>query len=385
MCSQVKDLARFFLSAALCVAPVSQGAEIPAGSVAVKVFKVGVLLSDTGELKDAGIEMRRAVDLAARDFDMKNKGKARMELVHLDDGSRVDGATAQAEALIRKHRVDAVVGPLFFAGVSVSAPLFEAARIPVVVPLARSGRWGAGKNTRFLGVDEFRRGEALGKFSRTKLSARVAVLVDELSSDSSRAFNDGFAKAFVTKKTSLKQRLGFVSAAEEATRRLAEIAAIKPDVVALPTTSWEGARAFLDAAPVSGVSAVFLGSSAWAPSSEAPDAKPVAAPVGHFFADDFAPDNPLSRDFVEAYRKAYSLQASRVAALSFEAVSILGQAFVLSKLQSGAALQKALAASHGFNGVSGKLRFRSDSTPDRAILVRETTQSGVSRLRSTEQ
>ncbi|MEO5667728.1 MAG: ABC transporter substrate-binding protein [Bdellovibrionota bacterium] len=371
--SAFKDLGRFFLSAALFCGPLAHAES--------KVLKVGVLLSDTGDLKATAIEMRRAVQLAARLFNEKHAGKAEIQFVFADDASRVQGASTKAEWLVRDQKVDAVIGPSFLAGASVSAPLFATAGIPVIVPLARTQKWGETSNTRFLQIEESRMGAALAGFARRSLSAKNAALVDDLSSDSSKAFNDGFKTAFDSKKTPVKDRLGYVSAANEAPQLLAALSKLKVDVVSLPSTQWDAARVFLGTAAAAGVSAVFLGSSAWSPSGPA---------IGHFFVDIFSVTLPASRDFVEIFHqddakdlKNKAPDPSRLAALSFEAVSIFGQAFDRAGLQTKAPLQKALDGPAFFEGVSGKLRFRSDGTPERDILVLETTKSGIPRYRET--
>jgi branched-chain amino acid transport system substrate-binding protein len=375
--SKVKDLGRIFLGIALCV-----GALSPALHAApIKVFKVGVLVSDTGDLKSAGGEMRRAAELAAKDFDAKHSGRARLQLVFVDDESRAEAASQRAESLIREHKVHAVVGPSFLAGATAAASLFSAAGVAFVVPLARASNWGADKNTRFLRVEDFRLGEALANFANSKLSAKSVVLIDEATSDASKSFNDGFLKASSKKKVKVLARLNYVSVVDEAPKLLTEIAKHKPDVVSLPTSSWEAARAFLDPAPSQGVPAIFLGGASWGSNI---DKGKTPGPIGHFFADVYSTSFKGSRSFVDRFREIHTSEPSRLEALSYEAVSVLGQAFARAGYQGAVPLQKVLRAPLPFEGVSGKLQFRSDSTPERDVLVLETTQSGIPRFRQLQ-
>jgi branched-chain amino acid transport system substrate-binding protein len=375
--TKVKDLARNFLGIALF--SVAQPHALRAAPV--KVFKVGVLVSDTGDLKSAGVEMRRAAVFAAKDFDAKYAGHARLQLVFVDDESRAEAASRRAESLVHEHKVQAVVGPSFLAGATAAASLFSAAGIAFVVPLARVSNWGADKNTRFLRVEDFRLGEALANFAATKLSAKNVVLVDEATSDASKSFNEGFLKAGTKKKIKTLARMSFVSSAEESPKLLSEIAKLKPDVVSLPTSSWEAARAFLDPAPSQGVPAIFLGAPSWGANV---DKAKLPGPIGHFFADVYSTSFTGSRVFVDRFREAYASEPGILEALSYEAVSILGQAFVRAGFQGGVPLQKVLKAPLPFEGVSGKLQFRSDSTPQRDVLVLETTQSGIARFRQIQ-
>jgi branched-chain amino acid transport system substrate-binding protein len=375
--SKVKDLGRIFLGIALCWLSSTSAL----GAAPIKVFKVGVLVSDTGDLKSAGVEMRRAAVFAAKDFDAKHAGRARLQLVFVDDESRAEAAAQRAETLVREHKVQAVVGPAFLAGATAAASLFSAAGIAFVVPLARASNWGADKNTRFLRVEEFRLGEALANFAASKLSAKSVVVVDEATSDASRSFNDGFLKASAQKKLKTSPRLSFVSFAEESPKLLSEIAKLKPDVVSLPTSSWEAARAFLDPAPSQGVPAIFLGGSSWAGGGEK---SKVPGPIGHFFVDVFSTSYKGSRAFVDRFRGAHGAEPSVLEALSYEAVSVLGQAYTRAGFQAAVPLQKVLKAPLAFEGVAGRIQFRSDSTPQRDLLVLETTQSGIARFRQVQ-
>jgi branched-chain amino acid transport system substrate-binding protein len=368
--SKVKDLGRIFLSAALsfpCLV-----------FAAPKVFKVGVLLSETGELKDSGGEMRRAVDLAVKDFNAKHAARAKMEAVFLDDESKVESASQKAELLLKTHKVQAVVGPSFLAGAAVAAPLLEAANVPVVLPLSRTANWGAGKNTRFLQVEASRLGQVLAGFAHETLKAKSVALIDESTSDASKNFNDGFARHLAQKGVKVVGRLAYVSAKDEAPKLLSELSKLKADVVVLPSASWESARAFLDPAASSGVPAIFLGSNTWGKGLLAAKGP---SPIGHFFAEMFSVSDPASRAFVESFRKAYDVDPSTLSALSYEAVSILGQAYQRAGFQGEVPLQKVLRAPLDFLGVAGKIRFESDSTPRRQVIVLETTQSGIPRFR----
>ncbi len=375
--SKVKGLARIFLGIALFTLPQPHALR----AAPVKVFKVGVLVSDTGDLKSSGVEMRRAAVFAAKDFDAKHAGHARLQLVFVDDESRAEAASQRAESLVREHKVQAVVGPSFLAGATAAASLFSAAGIAFVVPLARASNWGADKNTRFLRVEDFRLGEALANFAASKLSARSVIVVDEATSDASKSFNEGFLKASSKKKMKTLARMSFVSFAEESPKLLGEIAKLKPDVVSLPTSSWEAARAILDPAPSQGVPAIFLGASSWGFSL---DKGKAPGPIGHFFADVYSSSFKGSRVFVDRFQEAHASEPSTLEALSYEAVSVLGQAFARAGFRAEVPLQKVLKASLPFEGVSGKLQFRSDSTPQRDVLVLETTQSGIPRFRQIQ-
>jgi|GEM_PF-2869139 len=380
--SKVKDLGRILLSAALFSAAASQAAEDHSetrSKSSAKVFKVGVLLSLTGDFKATGVEIRQGAQIAAHEFADHSGGKARIELVFVDDESSVEVASRRAEALVREHKVHAVVGPSFLAGASVAAPLFETAKIPFVVPLSKTATWSASKNARFMRLEEAKLGDALARFALKNLRVKTFALIDEATSDASKSFNDGFSRALAAqKKIRNVGRFSFIGANEEAPKLLGELAKLKADAVSLPTTSWEAARAFLDLAPASGVPALFLGSSSWAIPAEA---KKVPGPIGHFFADVFSVSQPGARGFIESFRKEYSEDPSGLAAMSFEAVSVLGQAYRKAGYQDEGKLQVALQASTGFDGIAGKLRFDRDSSPVRDVVIMETTQSGIPRFR----
>ncbi len=374
--TEVRKIAGIFLGAALIMFWGTSGLRAESS----RVFKVGILASQSGELKDAGAEMRRAVELFSTQVLSRQSSNLRMEWVYLDDESRVEGASRRVEEALRAGRVQAVVGPSFPMGATVSAPLFETAQVPLLVPLAKPLSAPDSRHTFYLRVAEQRQGQALAAFALKSLGAKTAVLVDDLSSDASKAFNDAFRKHFAGKNIKILARLAYSDPTAEASGLLGQIAKHNPDVIVLPTRSWNRARPFIGAASASGVRGVFLGSDRWMESID--DKEPI--PLGHYFAASFSLGQPESRSFVQAHIELHKLPPTELTVATYEALSVLWQALQKSSSASRPteAVTKGLSSGAIFEGVSGPLRFRSRPTDvERGVVILETARFGGPRFR----
>lgn len=98
----------------------------------------------------------------------------------------------------------------------------------------------------------------------------------------------------------------------------------------------------------------------------------LAALQGGWFA---APDNRGFNAFAGRYRARYNSDPTRLATLSYDAVSL---AAALARTQGSQRFSEAVLTNpSGFAGADGVFRFRPDGTNDRALAVQEIRNNGV--------
>ena len=85
---------------------------------------------------------------------------------------------------------------------------------------------------------------------------------------------------------------------------------------------------------------------------------------GAWFA---APDNSGFNAMAQRYRAKFNSEPTRLATLSYDAVTLAG---ALARNPDGFS-QRALTAVSGFNGADGVFRFRADGTNERGLAVME--------------
>jgi hypothetical protein len=98
----------------------------------------------------------------------------------------------------------------------------------------------------------------------------------------------------------------------------------------------------------------------------------VPALQGGWFA---APDNRGFNAFAARYRARFNSEPTRLATLSYDAVSL---AAALARTQGSQRFSEAVLTNpSGFAGADGVFRFRTDGTNDRALAVLEIRSGGV--------
>ncbi|MGP4110061.1 bifunctional serine/threonine-protein kinase/ABC transporter substrate-binding protein [Streptomyces sp. 4N509B] len=143
----------------------------------VRIAVQGPLTGDNSALgRDMVAAVRLAVDQANQSGDHPD---LRFEVVEADDHGADDTAIAAAQATIDDGRVLAVVGPAYSSAAQAAGPLYSAAGLTAVTPLATSPRLAENTPSTLLrGVpDDRQAGEAIGDL----LAGVASVVVDDAS------------------------------------------------------------------------------------------------------------------------------------------------------------------------------------------------------------
>jgi branched-chain amino acid transport system substrate-binding protein len=218
-------------------------------------------------------------------------------------------------------------------------------------------------------------GRLMARFALRQLAARRAAILKKADSSYSQGLAEQFALAFaeggtvVWESTYMAGDLHF----ELLLRHLEERA---PDVVFVPGHGPDVGR-ILKQAHYLGIETRFLGGDGWGKGVLGFSGSKAAE--GHYFSNHWHQDvaNQASRSFVKAYRERYRepLIASS-AALAYDALLLLEDAVVRAGSLDRAAVRGALAATRGFQGVTGELSFDANGDPVKKEAVIQRYESG---------
>jgi branched-chain amino acid transport system substrate-binding protein len=86
----------------------------------------------------------------------------------------------------------------------------------------------------------------------------------------------------------------------------------------------------------------------------------------HYSFDDPA---PAVQKFVAAYRSAYKAEPDSIAALSYDALRLAADAMARAGSTEGKRVRDALAATKGFEGVTGTITMDADRNPDKLPVI----------------
>jgi ABC-type branched-subunit amino acid transport system substrate-binding protein len=307
-----------------------------------------------------GISLRNGADLA-----IKESGGNDITLMVLDDHSTPEGAAQAAQAALGAG-AELIVGPLFAPGVREVGRIARAAGRPVIA--FSTDETVAGRGVYLLSFLIEGYVDRIMDFATSKGKKSFAVMAPQ---------ND-YATIAVNEFQQEASRLGVrvVTIARYAPGQPADgaqqIAGVAGDIDALFIPEQADGMAGVTAALQSaGVKTQLLGTGIWN------DARVIKLPAmnGAWFA---APESAGFNAFASRYRAKYNNDPTRLATLSYDAVSLVA---ALARTQGSQRFsERVLTNPSGFNGADGVFRFRVDGPNDRGLAVLQISSGSATVL-----
>jgi branched-chain amino acid transport system substrate-binding protein len=330
--------------------------------------KVALLLPLTaaGDQAQIALSMKQAAEMALIDA-----GNSGITLISKDTAGTAQGAAAAAQQAMTEG-AELILGPLLGAEVQAVAPLAQAQNIPVIAFSSSSGVAGNGVYLMsFLPEEEVsnivRHVASTGKTSIAAMLPKVqyGLAVEKALVAAGQHYGVTIAavERFPRNNLSIVDPANKVVAAVNDPSRNIQALLIAEGGDLLRTIGAALKKAGYDQNRTQ-----TLGTGLW----DNPVTSSTSIALGGIYAG-VSPD--LVQRFDERYKGAYGTRPSRLASLSYDAVSL---AIILSKGESG---QRFSAASitnpEGFQGINGLFRFRPNGIIERGLSILEVTSSGV--------
>ncbi|MGE0045048.1 MAG: penicillin-binding protein activator [Hyphomonadaceae bacterium] len=327
------------------------------------ITRVGLLLPFSTRPADASA-LFSAAELALFDH-----GNQNMLLIPRDSGGDEAAAAAAGQALLRDG-ADIVIGPVLREGVEGVAGVVRRENVPVIG--FSSDRTVAGNGVYLLSFqleDEVAR---LVSFAASR-NIRTIALLAPANEYGRRVEQSLRAEAQRRGVTIVRSELYARSDQEagNAAERLARALAANPAqgiVIAETGSALRATGPGLLRGGLNSREVQLLGTSAWAGS----DAHREPTLAGGWYV---APDPSARTDFERRYRGAYNTDPTRLASLSYDAVSLA--ALLSNDRGPGGFTRQGIERSDGFMGSDGLFRFRADGSIERGLAIMEVRANGV--------
>jgi ABC-type branched-subunit amino acid transport system substrate-binding protein len=335
--------------------PASDGRTIGSGSVKIALL---LPLTSPGQGAVAGASMRNAAELAMADFENPD-----LTILVKDDRGSAEGARAAAEEALAEG-AELIVGPLFAPSVQAAAQVAKQAGRPVVAFSTDATVAGRGVYLlSFLAQEEVDRIVAYA--ARQGKQSFAALVPDNTYGHVVEAqFREAAAKQGARVVAIERYAPGQPAEAVQRVAPLVTGGGAQADALFLPGTA-EGLPAVAQALTQAGFDPQKvkpLGTGVW----NDPRIFRNAALQGGWFA---APDSAGFNSFANRYRAKFNADPTRIATLSYDAVSL---AAALVRTQGSQRFaEPVLTNPSGFAGADGVFRFKPDGTNDRALAVLE--------------
>jgi branched-chain amino acid transport system substrate-binding protein len=334
------------------------GDQIGTGSVHVALI---VPLTQAAGPSIVGASLRNAAELA-----LSENGASDLTIFVKDDHSTPEGARAAAQAAIDEGD-ELIIGPLFSPSTREVGRLTRAANKPVIAFSTDASAAGPGVYLLSFLVENYV--DRIIDFAASKGKKSIAALIPD--SDYGRVAEAEFQQDAARRGLRVMgiehyQPQTMAAAVQKIAALGDQIDAlfIPEQAEAMPAMAQALAAAGLDSKRVQ-----LLGTGLWN------DARVLRLPPlqGAWFS---APDNAGFNAFAQKYRAKFNADPTRIATLSYDAVSL---AVALARTQGAQRFSEAVLTNRaGFNGADGVFRFRGDGQNERALAVFQITNSAAS-------
>lgn len=336
----------------------------------------GIVIGEYGSLSGSeatfGVSSQEGIELAAEEINAAGGALGKKIVLKVEnDESLEDKVAAAVQKLINLHGAKVILGEVASGRSLVGGPVCENARIPMVTHASTNPAVTQGKKYvfRICWTDDFQ-GEAMAKFAFEALHAKKAGVLTAINQAYSKGLSDFFKKTFTS--------LGGQIVADESYQggqkdkdfkaQLTNIKAKNPDVLFIPGY-YTDVGLIATQARQAGLSIPMLGGDGWDSEELLREAKDVIE--GCYYSNHYAvdEDRPEIKTFVETYKAKYKKTPDAMAALGYDAMRIVADAIERAKSTNGDAIQKALAETKDFKGVTGKITIDENHNAQKPLVV----------------
>ena len=343
------------LGSLLACGPGSDQGTAGAGGAAGPI-PIGHVASLTGDTATFGQSTDRGMRMAIEEINANGGALGRpLELLSEDDRSITEEARTAALKLLQRDQVVALLGEIASSRSLAAAPEAQRAQVPMISPGSTNPKVTEVGDYIFRAcfIDPFQ-GTVMARFATEELKARKVAILFDFKQDYSVGLADFFRKTFTQLGGEIVADERYTSGDIEFRAQLTTIRAAKPDAIFVPGYYTELGLIAKQAREL-GIDVPLLGGDGW--DSEKTLEIGGAAVEGYYFSSHYAADSdsPKVQAFVRRYKEKYAQTPDAMAALGYDTVGILADALDRAGDTSGAKLRDAIAATQGYEGVTGRI------------------------------
>lgn len=333
---------------------------------------IGHYGSLTGSEATFGQNSSGGIRLAIKEFNAAGGLNGRsIELKEYDTKGDAREAGVVVTRLVTSDRVTAVLGEVA-SGLSLAgAPVCQENRVPMISPSSTNPRVTKVGDMvfRVCFIDPFQ-GYVCARFATEHRKAkRVGVLYDQ-AAPYSAGLAEEFRKAFTTMGGEVTTEQTYNAGDQDFTAQLTTIRGTSPDLIFVPGYYTDVGNIALQARKL-GITVPLLGGDGWT----SPQLAKIAGDAieGSFYSDHYSPQDPSPaiRGFIERFQKEHNYTPDSMAALGYDAAMLLFDAMKRAKSLDGPDLAAAIAATNGFQGVTGNITINGERNAVKPAVILE--------------
>jgi branched-chain amino acid transport system substrate-binding protein len=365
--------------------PQATGAS-PAAAVG-DVIILGHVGSLTGNEATFGDSTDKGLKLAIEEANARGgvKGK-RIELKTYDNQGKPEEAAIAATRLVVNDHASILLGEVASRRSLAMAPIADENKVPMISPASTNPKVTKDGDRvrpyvfRVCFIDPFQ-GTVMARFARETLKlGKVAVLRD-VGNDYSVGLADYFLTRFKELGGAIVDDQSYKAGDQDFKAQLTAIKGKKPEGIYIPGYYTDVALIARQAREL-GLRQPLMGGDGW-------DSAKLfeiggRALDGCYYSNHYSPDDPSPRiqEFVARYKAKFGAVPDTMAALGFDAGQIAVDAMTRARELTGPAIRDAIAATSGFQGVTGVITIGADHNAAKSAVVL-AIQNGAARWVAT--
>jgi branched-chain amino acid transport system substrate-binding protein len=335
-----------------------------------EAVKIGEVNPITGAIGRYGATCHQGIQLA---IDRANSsggvlGK-KIALLTEDNQSQAGQTSTIVRKFVTQDKVVAIIGDLTSSATLEGGPIAQAAKIPMVTPLATNPKVTEIGDYifRVCFIDEFQ-GRVMARFALENLKTKKAAILTDTKQDYSVGLSGFFKETYVKGAGSVVREQSYSSGDTDFRAQLTSIKAAGPDVVFVPGYYPE-VGIILKQARQLGLKVPFIGCEAW----DSPALLQVAgkAADGCYFSNQFSAGDPspVVQEFGKIYREKFGSLPDNFAALGYDAANVVLDAIKRADSTDPTVIRDAIAQTKGFPGVSGNITIDAQRNASKPAVI----------------
>lgn len=345
-----------------------------ASYAAADSIKVGAVFPMSGPQSTYGEESLNGVQMALENLKKSDPAlAAKIQLVREDEKSNPIDAANAVKKILNVDKVDVVFGTVASSStLSMTSAVLEAKKI-LVTPASTNPEVTKKGDTIFRTcfIDPFQ-GSVLANFALNNLGKKKAAILLDHKSDYSKGLAQFFEEAYKAGGGTIVATESYEAGKKDFKTQLTKIRGKRPDVLLVPGY-YQEVGLIMKQAKQMGFQVTMLGGDGW----DSPTLFELAgadAVKDHYFSSHFAPDDtdPAVQAFVKEYTAKFKKAPGAMAALGYDGILVIADAYKRAGSNTTPAMTKALAATSGFKGVTGVMNINQQRDAEKDAVILKT-------------
>lgn len=339
-------------------------------AAAADTIKIGEYASLTGKEATFGTSSHNGTQQA---IDEINAGGGvlgkKLVLITEDTQSKPGEPATVVRKLIFRDKVVALLGEVASSRSLEAAPVCQQNKIPMISPSSTNPKVTEIGDFifRVCFIDPFQ-GTVMADFTAKTLNAKRVAIFTDVKSDYSKGLAKFFKERHLANGGTITAEQDYSGGDKDFKAQLTAIKATNPEAVFVPGYYTEAGLIAQQARQLD-FKVPLLGGDGWESSKLLEIGR--EAMEGHYFSTHYAPEvaSPLSKAFVENYKKRFKETPDALAANGYDSVLLLVDAIKRAGSTDGQKVRDALAATKNFEAVAGKITINAKRDADKSAVV----------------